>query len=165
MWQPRYAGVVVVVRTKWGSHICRERFDLESPILCEPLHPSALQTRWIWRHYVLPVGSYRGSKMPHTTASLLYISWTVEIESPNFTGTSMPTCPTFTPDITSPTTSGRKLQRKKQSKMPPQPALGRILVPQRLASPPIGGLLVIFISSVWFVRTLIQGLPLWFSCV
>ena len=44
--------------------------------------------------------------------------------------------------MTSLTTSGRKPQRKKQSKMSPLMALGRILVPRRLASPPIGGLLV-----------------------
>ena len=54
----------------------------------------------------------------------------------------MPTCSTFSPDMTSLTTSGRKPLRKKQSKMPPQTALDRILVLLRFASPPIGGLLV-----------------------
>ena len=54
----------------------------------------------------------------------------------------MPTCPTSAPDMTSLATSGRKLQRKKLSKMTPQTALGRILVARLFASPPIGGLVV-----------------------
>ena len=58
-------GVVVVVRTKWGSRISRERFD---------------------------------------------------IESPNFTGTSVPACSTLAPDMTSRTTSSRKLQQKYRRK-------------------------------------------------
>ena len=54
-------GVVVVVRTKRGSRISRERFD---------------------------------------------------IESPNFTGTFIPTCSTSPPDMTSLASSGRKLSHK-----------------------------------------------------
>ena len=39
-----------------------------------------------------------------------------ELESPNFTSTSIPTCPTVASDATSLTTSGRKLPRKKRRK-------------------------------------------------
>ena len=49
-----------------------------------------------------------------------------ELERPNFTGTSTPNCPTFAPVMTSLCTSGRKLQRKKTSTMPPQTASGGI---------------------------------------
>ena len=50
--------------------------------------------------------------MPNRTASLLYISGTVELESPNFTSISRPAWPTLEPDMMSLSTSGWKLQRK-----------------------------------------------------
>ena len=49
----------------------------------------------------------------------------LELESPGFTCTSMPICPTFAPDMASLTASGRKLQQKKW-KMQPQTASGGI---------------------------------------
>ena len=52
----------------------------------------------------------------------------VELETPNFTRTSIPTGSTFTPDMASLTTAGR-------SDKPPQTALGRILVVRHFACP------------------------------
>ena len=39
--------------------------------------------------------------------------------------------------------------------MPPQTGWGQILVPQRFASPPIGGLLVVQIMIVWSNNTVV----------
>ena len=40
----------------------------------------------------------------------------LDLESPNFTVTAMPTCPTSRPDMTSLATSGRKLSQKNRRK-------------------------------------------------
>ena len=49
--------------TKWGSGISRERFDLVSPNFTWTFTLVGSTTHRIWRHYILPVGSYRRSKM------------------------------------------------------------------------------------------------------
>ena len=92
--------------------------------LSEPLHPSGIQLHRIWCHYVLLVGSYRrsnnGLKWCLQRLRCCISRGTFETESPNITGTSMLTCPIFATDMTSRTTSARKLQRKKTWKMPLQ---------------------------------------------
>ena len=93
-------------------------------------------------HRVRRPASLSSSSLFVQSEAVIYLMNSFDVESPNFTGTPMPTGPTFASDMTSLTTSGRRLQRKKKSKMPPQTALGQILVAWRFASPPIGGLLV-----------------------
>ena len=49
-------------QSETAVRISRERFDLESPNFTFTSIPVGLQPHWIWRHWLLPVGSYQSSK-------------------------------------------------------------------------------------------------------
>ena len=90
-----------------------ERFDLESANFTRTFIPVGSTTTPEMTS-LLPVGSYRSSKAVENSRIRrlrcgIYRE-PFEVESPNFTGTSVTTCPTYAPDMTSPATSGRKLQ-------------------------------------------------------
>ena len=116
--------------TKWASRISRERFDVESPNFTWTFTPVSFTTAPDmtplttsgWQLSKLKIGRKCCLWRLHCRIS----REPFEIKSPNFTGTSILTCSTFAPDMTSLPTSGRMLQRKKPSKMPPQTASGGI---------------------------------------
>ena len=45
-------------RTTEACHIKAKPFDLESRNITWTSYPYSLQPQWIWRHYLVPVGSY-----------------------------------------------------------------------------------------------------------
>ena len=95
-----------------------------SQIFCLLLHPSGLQPHRIWRHWLLPVGSY-GSLKNVWKCRIRRLHCCIsrepfDLKSPNFTGPSTPTCATFALDVALLTTSSQKL------KMPPQTVSGGI---------------------------------------
>ena len=76
-------------------------------------NPDAM-TNMCVRHWLLPVGIYRNSKDVQKCwirrLRCCISCEPLELESPNLTGSSRLSCSTFAPDMTSLTTSGRKLQ-------------------------------------------------------
>ena len=119
-----------VFRASGSKHHIRTTVALGG--CCHVWHcPSGLQPHWIWRHYILPVGSYRRSKKGRKwrlRRLRFYISRApFGIESPSFTETSKPTCPTFALtgyDVTNYFQS--EVSGKKPSEIPPQTASGGI---------------------------------------
>ena len=75
-----------------------------------------LKTRPLLR-YVIGFGHVRSfdSKSAHRISQE-----PLDLESPNFTKTFIPTYPTATPDMTSLSTLGGRVKRKKLSKIPPK---------------------------------------------
>ena len=110
MWWPAYAGVVVVVSTKWGSRISRERFDLESPNFAWTFIPvGSATTPDMTSLYTsgqkLP--RKKPSKMHPQTASGGISRKRCNRGSPNFTWLSGTTGATNLPDLASLGASGR----------------------------------------------------------
>ena len=67
-----------------------------------------------------------GVRRPSQSGWLEYLENGLTLESPNLTRTSMQTCSTSTPDMTSLTTFGQKLLRKKNCQNAPRMASGGI---------------------------------------